>query len=192
LIPRPETELIVENAIEILNGCDASTFCEIGVGSGCISVAILHELEKARAVGLDISENAIAVARKNAEKHDVSERLELKISDVFSSLGSEKFDLVVSNPPYISAEEMKTLQPEVGDFEPLAALTDGDDGFSVIERIIETAPQHLKENGFLLMEIGFGQAAKVSEMFEPKLWRAVEFLPDLQGIARTVKARLGD
>lgn len=192
LIPRPETELIVENALEIQRRMTNPVFCEVGVGSGCISVSILHELEKARAVGLEISETAIAVARKNAEKHNVSARLELLVSDVFSRLQSEKFDLIVSNPPYIPVEEVKTLQAEVGGFEPLTALTDGGDGFSIIETIIETAPQRLKKNGFLLMEVGFGQAAKVSEMFEPKLWRTVEFLPDLQGIARTVKAQLRD
>lgn len=192
LIPRPETETIVENAIEILSRRAAPTFCEVGVGSGCISAAILHELKTARAVGLDVSSNALTIARKNADKHGVSARLELMISDVFSRLRREKFDLIVSNPPYISAEEMKTLQPEVRAFEPATALTDGGDGFSIIEKIVETAPRHLKNNGFLLMEIGFGQAAKAAAMFDAKLWRAIEILPDLQGIARTVKAQIED
>jgi release factor glutamine methyltransferase len=152
----------------------------------------LRALETARAVGLDVSENTLTTARKNAAKHGVSTRLELLISDVFSRLPSEKFDLIVSNPPYISAEEMKTLQREVRDFEPSTALTDGGDGFSIIEKIVETAPRYLKGGGFLLIEIGFGQAPKVSEMFDPKLWRTMKFLPDLQGIARTVKARLAN
>lgn len=190
LIPRPETELLVENALGILSRASNPTFCEVGVGSGCISVAILHEIKTARAVGLDISENALATARKNAEKHDVSARLELMISDVFSCLKNEKFDLIVSNPPYISIKEMKTLQTEVRDFEPFAALTDGGDGFSIIEKIVAAAPRYLKKNGFLLLEIGFGQAARATSMLDAKLWRDVEFFPDLQGIARTVKARL--
>lgn len=191
LIPRPETELIVENAIEILSRAENPIFCEVGVGSGCISAAILHELETARGVGLDVSENALSIARKNAEKHDVAERLKLIVSDVFARLSIKKFDLIVSNPPYISAEEMTTLQTEVRDFEPLTALTDGGDGFSIIKKIIENAPQYLNKNGFLLMEIGFGQAAKVSEMFDRELWREIEILPDLQGIARTVRAQIG-
>ena len=192
LIPRPETETIVENAIEILSCRTDPVFCEVGVGSGCISVAILHELETARAVGLDVSENALAITEKNAEKHKVSERIKLLTSDVFNGLQNEKFDLIVSNPPYISAEELSALQREVRDFEPLTALTDGGDGFSIIEKIVAGAPQFLKENGFLLMEIGFGQSAKTTEMFDAEIWRAVEILPDLQNIPRTIKAQIKD
>ena len=191
LIPRPETETIVENALEILSraGVNAS-FCEIGIGSGCISVSILHELETARGIGLDVSENALKIAGKNAEKHSVTDRLKFTVSDVFDQLSDEKFDLIISNPPYISADEMKTLQREVQDFEPRTALTDNGDGFSIIEKIITDAPHYLKENGFLLLEIGFGQAKKVAAMFDAQIWQAVEILPDLQGIARTVKVQI--
>ena len=189
LIPRPETELIVENALEILREIESPRFCEIGVGSGCISVSILHETENTSAIGLDVSEKALAIARKNAETHQVSGRLSLKKSDVFDRLTNEKFDLIVSNPPYISSEEMTNLQREVRAFEPWTALTDGRDGFSIIEKIIVSAPQFLKPNGFLLLEIGFGQAAKVFEMFDRVIWRTVEILPDLQGIPRTVRAQ---
>lgn len=190
LIPRPETEIIVENAIEILSRATNPFFCEVGVGTGCISTAILHKLKTARAVGLDISENAIVVARKNAEKHKVLERLEIKNSNVFNRLRDEKFDLIVSNPPYISALEMKALQKEVLDYEPHTALTDNGDGFAIIEKIVAGAPQYLKKTGFLVMEIGFGQAEKVSKMFDSRFWTEVEILPDLQGIPRTVKARI--
>lgn len=188
LIPRPETELIVEAAVEILkpNG----KFCEVGVGSGCISVAILNELKTARAVGLDISEAALRIARTNAETHRVADRFELKSSDVFERLTNEQFDLIVSNPPYVSAEQLKDLQPEVRDFEPRNALTDGADGFSIIEKIVADAPRFLIADGFLLMEIGFNQASKVRGMFNGDVWRAIEFLNDLQGIERTVKARI--
>jgi release factor glutamine methyltransferase len=190
LIPRPETEIIVENALEILSGTANPSFCEVGVGSGCISAAILHELQTVSGIGLDVSKTALAIAGKNAEKHGVADRLKLIVSDVFNQLNGEKFDLIISNPPYISAAEMTALQREVRDFEPRAALTDDGDGFSIIEKIVADAPRHLKENGFLLMEIGFGQAEKVSAMFDLKFWQAVEILPDLQGIARTVKARI--
>lgn len=188
LIPRPETELIVENAIEILRGAENPRLCEVGVGSGCISVSILHAERAARAVGLDVSEKALQIARKNAEKNNVPERLELKISDVFAVLKGEQFDLIVSNPPYIASEDFAALQAEVRDFEPRFALTDGQDGFSIIEKIIGDAPEFLKPNGFLLLEIGFNQAVKVREMFSPEIWREIEILPDLQGIPRTVKA----
>ncbi len=190
LIPRPETEIIVENAIDILRCREKSEFCEVGVGTGCISVAILHNVKTARAIGLDISEQALEVARKNAETHRVSERLKLEISDVFESLRDEEFDLIVSNPPYVPSEDVKTLQTEVRWFEPLSALTDGKDGFSIVEKIIDDAPKFLKQNGFLLMEIGFNQSNKVREMFSPKIWQKVEFLPDLQGIPRMVKAEI--
>ena len=187
LIPRPETEMIVEAAIEILK--PGARFCEIGIGSGCIAVSILHERQTASAVGLDISEEALKVAKKNAKTHRVFKRLELKISDVFDNLSDEKFDLIVSNPPYIPKEEMRNLQPEVVNFEPHAALTDGGNGFSIVEKIIRAAPKFLNEGGVLLMEIGFGQESEVRKMLDRKVWREVEILPDLQKIPRMVKAR---
>ena len=150
LIPRPETELLVETAVKILPNKPAR-FCEVGIGSGCISVAILNELKLTNAVGLDVSQNALEIAAQNAAAHDVLNRLELKISDVFDSLRDEKFDFIVSNPPYISIEELRKLQPEVRDFEPTAALTDGADGFSIIEKIIENAPRFLNETGYLFL-----------------------------------------
>lgn len=190
LIPRPETELIVEESIEILKGTGKSAICEIGTGSGCISVSILYQVQSASAVGLDISENALGIARKNAEIHEVNERLELKVSDVFSALEAEKFDLIVSNPPYIPSIDIFNLQPEVRDYEPLNALTDGGDGFSIIRKIILETPHFLKPKGILLMEIGFEQAAKVETLFSLEIWNSIDYLFDLQGIPRTVKASL--
>jgi release factor glutamine methyltransferase len=189
LIPRPETELIVETAIEILRAKRNLNFCEVGIGSGCIAVSILHKVKTARAIGLDISPKALEIAAGNAATHEVSNRLELKISDVFEVLQNEKFDLIISNPPYIPSEEIENLQAEVRDFEPSIALTDGDDGLSIIEKIIVESPKFLNKEGFLLLEIGFGQADKVREIFEPEIWRVVEILPDLQGIPRMVKAQ---
>lgn len=188
LIPRPETELIVENALEILKNIENPRFCEIGVGSGCISVAILHENKTATAKGTDISAKSLKIARKNAEKHKVSERLQLEISDVFDTFENEKFDLIVSNPPYIPSKDFDALQREVRDFEPKVALTDDKNGLSIIEKIIENAPNFLKPNGYLLMEIGFNQSEKVREIFSFEIWKNVEFFPDLQGIPRMLKA----
>lgn len=189
LIPRPETELIVENAIAIMREKESPTFCEIGVGSGCISVSILHAVKTARGVAADVSEKALEIARLNAENNGVSARLDLKSSDVFAALKSEKFDLVVSNPPYIPLEDIETLQAEVKDFEPLIALTDGRDGLSIIKKIIAESPDFLKSGGHLLLEIGFDQAAQVREMFDLESWQSIEILPDLQGIPRMVKAQ---
>jgi release factor glutamine methyltransferase len=193
LIPRPETELVVENAIEILQPLKSARFCEVGVGSGCISISILHHVETASAIGLDVSEKALEIAGRNAETHSVAQRLKLQISDVFDGLGKEKeekFDLIVSNPPYIPRRDIPGLQAEVRDFEPLSALTDGGTGLSIIEKVVAGAPRFLKPRGFLLMEIGFGQAEEVKKLFAARLWESVEILPDLQGIPRTVKAQV--
>ncbi len=189
LIPRPETELLVEAAIEILRSKNEPRFCEIGVGSGCISVSILNEIKAARAVAFDVSEKALRIAAANAERHRVADRLKLEISNVFENLKGEKFDLIVSNPPYISAEEFRDLQTEVRDFEPALALTDGENGLTIVKKIIKDAPKFLKSNSFLLLEIGYGQAEIVREMFAPRFWKSVEILPDLQGIPRTVRAK---
>jgi release factor glutamine methyltransferase len=190
LIPRPETEMLVENAIEILRNRDAASFCEVGVGTGCIFISILHNRKTVLATGLDISTEALRVAGINAKKHNVAARSRLQISNVFDELGDEEFDLVVSNPPYISKSEFDVLQPEVRDFEPAGALTDGGTGLSIIGRIVRESPRFLKSGGFLLMEIGFGQAEAVRAMFDTSVWQAVEILPDLQSIPRVVKARL--
>ncbi len=188
LIPRPETELIVESAIEILRAKRNSNFCEVGIGSGCIAVSILHQIKTARAIGLDVSPKALEIAARNSATHEVSNRLELKVSDVFEILKDEKFDLIVSNPPYIPRGDIQNLQVEVRDFEPIIALTDGKEGLSIIEKIVVESPQFLNKDGCLLLEIGFGQADNVREMFAPEIWRVVDILPDLQGILRTVKA----
>lgn len=190
LIPRPETELIVEHALELLRPRANPRFCEVGVGSGCISIAVLHKIRTATALGLDISAEALEIAGQNAQKHYAAERLKLELSDVFAVLREERFDLIVSNPPYVPSGELADLQAEVREFEPQIALTDGKDGLSIIRRLITESPKFLKPESFLLLEIGFSQAAKVSAMFDPAIWRARDILPDLQGIPRMVKAQL--
>ena len=190
LIPRPETELIVERAIELLSSLASARFLEIGVGSGCISVAILKHCPKSSATAVDISEPAIEVARRNATMHGVDQRLDILRSDIFGSIADEKFDLIVSNPPYVPLDEYADLQPEVRDHDPRIAVTDGSTGLTVIERIIDHAPQHLGSSGHLVMEIGYDQHERVLSLFDPAIWKSVGFLPDLQGIARTVDAEL--
>lgn len=188
LIPRPETESIVERAAEFLNGKTDATFCEVGVGSGCIAISILANAKKSRAIGGDVSEKALAVAAGNAARHDVDDRLSLIISDVFSSLTGTQFDVIVSNPPYVPEHDLETLQVEVGHFEPHIALSGGADGLSIIRRIIEESPGHLKPGGLLLVEIGFDQGNRVEQMFDDRIWERVKIEPDLQGIPRMVNA----
>ena len=189
LIPRPETEMVVEQSIPLLEGADS--ICEVGIGSGCIAISILAEAKDARGVGLDVSPNALEVARRNAERHHVADRLRLIESDVFDGVGpDERFDLIVSNPPYVPRSDIDGLQAEVRDFEPVIALTDGGDGLSIIRTIVDRAPNFLSNGGYLLMEIGFDQSERVVSLFSSEVWQLPDLLPDLQGIPRLVKAKL--
>lgn len=190
LIPRPETEIIVENAIEILKAGKKTRFCEIGVGSGCISIAILNEIKTATAIGVDIAGNALKIAEMNAQKHSVADRLNLEMSDVFSNLRDEKFDLIVSNPPYIPETDLRELQAEVKNYEPHSALFAKKDGLEVVEKIITESPRHLKMGGFLIMEIGIKQSEQVEKMISSDIWQEAGFIKDLQGIPRTLKIKL--
>lgn len=189
LIPRPETEILVENAIKLLADVPTPHFCEIGTGSGCISVSILHEVETATAVAVDISAEALAVARQNAESNNVAERLTLHSSDVFENV-SGPFDMIVSNPPYIPASHIAGLQQEVRDHEPHLALSGGDDGLDIIRRIVAEAPEHLSPSGHILLEVGFDQAEPVSGLFDPNLWNPPSTVNDLQQIPRIIIAKL--
>ena len=189
LIPRPETEILVQAAIDAFRNQDNVRFLEVGVGSGCISVSILENLPDARALGVDASYKALVMAGTNAEKNGVAERLELQISDVYQSVDERDFDLVVSNPPYVSDRDLGSLQREVRDFEPHVALSGGPDGLDIVRRIIAGAPKLLKSKGMLLMEIGWDQSEKVQQILGSAGWKNIEMLPDLQGIPRIVSAR---
>ena len=186
LIPRPETELLVEAALELM-GANA-VVCDVGTGSGCIAVTLLCERNDARAVAVDVSEAALEVARQNARELSVEPRIEFVLSDCFEALKPQPtfFDLIVSNPPYVSANMLPGLQREVRDHEPLVALSPGPDGLSVIRRLLADAPAFLRENGYLLMEIGFDQGEKVQELVDKNVWTLQRIVPDLQGIPRIV------
>jgi len=189
LIPRPETELLVEAALEMIGNVPEPSICDVGTGSGCIAVTLLCERTEARAVAVDVSEAALRIAAQNARMLGVDDRIELKISDCFDGLDRTTFDLVVSNPPYVSASSLAGLQREVRDHEPMVALSPGADGLSVIRRLLQDAPALLNPNGHLIMEIGFDQAEAVQELINPKSWRLVEIRPDLQSIPRIVIVR---
>lgn len=189
LIPRPETELLVEAALDFAE--PEAAICDVGTGSGCLAVTLLCELRKARAVAVDKSASALEIARLNAQTHDVSDRILLAVSDCFSALepGQQQFDLVVSNPPYVSAAMLAGLQREVRDHEPLVALSPGTDGLSMIRRLVNETSAFLKNNGRLIMEIGFDQGEAVRSSIVDEIWDLCEIRPDLQGIPRIVVLR---
>ncbi|MCM3869820.1 MAG: peptide chain release factor N(5)-glutamine methyltransferase, partial [Pyrinomonadaceae bacterium] len=189
LIPRPETELIVETALSLVaKGSVAPYICDVGTGSGCIAVALLHENQRATAVGIDLAIEAIQVARRNAARHSVAARTSFLVADCLSALNPGKpiFDLVVSNPPYIAAAELGGLQREVRDHEPRSALSPGVDGLSVIRRLLLDSGAFVKAGGHLLLEIGFDQGEAVERMIDRSNWKFLDIHEDLQGIPRVL------
>jgi release factor glutamine methyltransferase len=193
LIPRPETELLVELALKSVSSPDSATLiCDVGTGSGCIAITLLQKLPRARAVAIDLSTAALKVAKRNAARHGVSDRIEFIVSDCFAELNPEKtkFDLIVSNPPYVADGAFAGLQREVRDFEPKHALMAGPEGLEVINRLLQEAPAFLKASQQFLFEIGFDQGVAVERLLsQPEasaIWKLLAIYPDLQGIPRIV------
>jgi len=189
LIPRPETELLIETALSVVSPNETPFICDVGAGSGCIVVTLLHQLPHARGIALEISEAALAIAQRNANRHGVHERLSFIASDLFAGLApsfSSSFDLIVSNPPYVAERAVDGLQREVRDFEPRVALTAGEDGLSIIRRLLIEGRDYLKSGGFLIFEIGFDQHEAVRQLIDENSWKLLEIHDDLQGIPRTV------
>lgn len=185
LIPRPETELIVEETIRLAENLSEPIIVDVGTGSGCIAVTLARELETARVIATDISAAALQVARRNAEKHGLSDRVQFLETDLLNGVAS-KADCILSNPPYIAPLELQSLQREVRDWEPHTALTDNADGLQFYRRLLADAPAHLKENGYLILEMGYKQAETIKAFVDRTVWRAPKALLDLQGIERTV------
>lgn len=191
LIPRPETELIVEAALERFPDRDASLeVADVCTGSGCLAVALAHERPATRIVATDVSAEALRMARRNADRYAVADRVEFVQADVFDGSGKRGtaplFDLIVSNPPYVPAGDRARLQPEVRDHEPPIALFAGDDGLAVIRRLIEQSVARLKTGGLLIFEFGLGQADAVRELISERPGLTVlDVKQDLQGIPRT-------
>ncbi len=189
LIPRPETELIVESALEVIprdRPCDVADIC---TGSGCIAVALAKERPRARIVAIELSNAALEIARRNASRHGAADRIDFEREDLFGDSG-RAFDVVVSNPPYVAEADRPSIQPEVRDHEPALALFAGPDGLHVIRRLVGEAPSRLRAGGSLIFEFGFGQADAVEELISrtPGL-RMIELRRDLQNIPRAALAR---
>ena len=184
LVPRPETELIVEEALAFAEQFTCRTVVEVGTGSGCIAISVACELRDVRVVAVDISEPALAVAQRNAELHAVTDRVTFHHADVLDGVDG-LFDLVLSNPPYMRAEDAATLQPEVGQYEPQTALFGGDDGLTVVRRILEDAPRVLAPGGRLILEFGMHQDRAIADAAVAAGWKVLRIRKDLQGIPRT-------
>jgi release factor glutamine methyltransferase len=183
LVPRPETEFIVEEALRRLPE-RASTVIDVGTGTGCLAVTLAAERPKDVVVATDISHEALLVARKNAKRHHVEERLTLIRTDLVSGL-QMKADLVVSNPPYVPDIDVTRLPADVGRYEPATALFGGPDGLSVIERLLATLPPLLAPQAAFIVEFGYGQEDQVRAAAGRAGWQVAAVRSDLQGIPRT-------
>jgi len=189
LIPRPETEHLVEAALERVPVDRAFEIADVGTGSGPIAVALAVARPRARIAALDISAAALEIARKNAAAHGVGERVRFFESDLLGAFQDRPFDMIVSNPPYIAESEGEGLDPEVRDFEPARALFAGPSGLEIYERLIPQAFERLREGGWLLLEIGAGQESALRGLLHG--WGGVGFVDDLQGIPRVAVAQRG-
>jgi release factor glutamine methyltransferase len=185
LIPRPETEHLVEAVLARVRRDAAVRICDVGTGSGAIAVALAHALPLARVMAVDLSAAALDVARENAERHGVAERVRLVESDLLHAVRGERFDVVVSNPPYVAEGEV--LEAQVREYEPREALFAGPTGMEIYPRLIPEAWEVLAPGGWLLMEIGHGQREALAELLMG--WDGVEFVADLQGIPRVAIAQ---
>ncbi len=192
LIPRPETELLVQRSIELLRKrTGPQSVCDLCTGCGIIAVAIAKNVPDVKVMAADISESALAVAAKNVEKHKLGEKIELRHGDLFEPLVPQLdvFDLIVCNPPYVSAAEYEALDRNVKEYEPRLALYAGEDGLDVYRRLVEKVDQFLKPDGILLLEIGYQQGPTVRELLEQtKTFAQIRIDKDLQSHDRVVTA----
>lgn len=188
LIPRPETEHLVEKVLALAGHFERPRIVDVGTGSGAIAVALAHKLPEARITAIDVSAAALDVARGNAELNGVAERIRFFEGDLLAPVAGEEFEIVVSNPPYVAESDRDSLAVEVRYYEPALALFAGE-GFDVYRRLIPDARMVLAERGIVAMEIGCGQDSAVSELLAGANFGEIEFTADLQGILRVVSAR---
>ncbi len=189
LIPRPDTEILTQCAIEFLQTFDGEkNFLDIGTGSGAICISILKFCKNSFAAATDISEKSLEVAKFNAKKFNVDDRVNFFCGNLFEPIGEKKFAAIISNPPYIPTAEIKTLQDEVKN-EPLRALDGGEDGLNFYREIISKSPKFLLNGGLLAVEIGINQAVAVKKIFAENNFCDIEILKDLAGLERVICAR---
>tara|TARA_B100002051_G_C16576152_1_gene555176 strand:- start:91 stop:939 length:849 start_codon:yes stop_codon:yes gene_type:complete len=184
LIPRPETELIVDKLKEIFKN-HSPYVLDVGTGSGCIIISLLEELKKSKGVAIDISHMALRVARKNAKKNKTFNRVNFQRKSI-ESFFNKKFDLIVSNPPYIPRSQLKNLMKDVKFFEPKLALDGGNDGLDVIKKVIYKSKRILKIKGLLALEIGNGQYSKISQILKLNKFREKFLIRDYQKNIRCI------
>jgi len=183
LVPRPETEVVVERCLVLLRGLDAPAVLDVGTGSGAIALALADEHPGARVTAIDVSPDALALARENVERTGLA--VSLATHDLFSGLPGGPYDLVVSNPPYVEPEEIETLQPEVRDWEPRGALV----GVGATEAVARAALTVLRPDGALVLETAESAAAAVAALLEELGYRDVRISSDLAGRQRVVEGR---
>jgi release factor glutamine methyltransferase len=190
LIPRPDTELLVVEALAELKKNPTASVIDIGVGSGCIAVTLAKHSPSAKITAVDVSPDALAVAKANAEKHGALGRIRFVQSDLFAGVGEERFDIVVSNPPYIATEDLPKLPVGVKDYEPKLALDGGPGGYAVLERLADQARGRINADGCLLVEIGSPQEKKAREILgRHKEYQVGPTIFDHSGHPRVLKAR---
>jgi release factor glutamine methyltransferase len=195
LIPRPETELLVEKAIASAEGLRQSgeipspRIVDMGTGSGAIAVTLAHNLPFVEITATDISAAALAVARANAARHAVADRVRFFEGDLLTPVAGEQFDVVVSNPPYVAAGDRAMLDVEVRDYEPAQALFAGRDGLDLYRRLLPASFHALTAGGILLLEIGYGQQEALHALLMQQGFIGIEFFSDFQGIPRIVVAQ---
>ena len=188
LIPRQDTEILVEQCIYLMKEKENPKILDIGTGSGAISIALAKELPESEVLGLDVSDYALKMAVENRELNNVSNLKFLK-SDVFQHVREKNYDLIVSNPPYIPVEEYNELMPEVKKYEPKMALTDGGAGYSFYKKISEESVNYLKNGGYLAFEVGYNQGETVSQLMEKNGFQIVGRVADYGGIERVIIGR---
>ena len=188
LIPRPETELLVENLIKTYKDKNLSLL-DVGTGSGCIAISLISELSSSKGVGIDISSGALKIAKKNAILHKVENKIKFYNKSIVN-LYNCKFDLIVSNPPYIDTKNIKNLDDDVKKYEPLIAINGGNDGLDVIKKVIYKARYILKINGKLAIEIGNGQSVRVSKELKLNNFKIEQYIKDFKENTRCLISTL--
>lgn len=189
LIPRPETEHVVEKVLELASLFVSPRVVDVGTGSGAIAIALAHESPSAKVTATDVSDAALRIARQNAERNGVAERIRFLEGDLLETVAEQQFEFVVSNPPYIATNDRASLAVEVRDHEPDVALFAGSDGLDIYRRLAPAAYSVLVVGGYAVFEIGYGQAEAVAELFSAAGFLDIEFAKDLQGIDRVITAR---